>query len=82
MFPVEINILEWLACVSPSMVGFEVCVLFQAHQQDCGAVYETDLFLCGLWLSSHSYSVANEERRQASGHFYGRLPKDASKHSS
>ena len=65
MFLVEINILEQLAYVSRSMVGFEVCVLFQAHQQDCGVVYETDLFLCGLWLSSRSYSIANEERRQA-----------------
>lgn len=81
MFLVEINVLEWFASVSPSMVGFEVCVLFQAHQQDCGVCYETDLFLCGLWLSSRSYSLANEEWGQAKGRFHGCLSQDVSKHS-
>lgn len=81
MFPVEINVLEWFSNVSPSMVGFEVCVLFQAHQQDCSVFYETDLFLCGLWLSSHSDSLANEEWGQAKGHFHGCPSQDVNMHS-
>lgn len=81
MFLVEINVLKWFTHVSPSVAGFEVCVLFQAHQQDCGVFYETDLFLCGLWLSSHSYSIANEEWGQAKGRFHGCLSQDVNKHS-
>lgn len=81
MLLVEINFLWWLAYVSPSMVGFEVCVLFQAHQQDHGVFYETDIFLCGLWLSSHSCSIAKEEWGQAKGCLQGCSSQDVTRHS-
>lgn len=57
----EVNVLKWLTYASPSTAGFEECVRFQAHQQDRGVFYEIDLLLCGLWLSGHSCSIANEE---------------------
>lgn len=77
----EINVLERITCVSPSVVGFEVSVLFQARQQDCGAFYETDLFLCGLWLSRHSCSITNEEWRQAKGCLHGCWSQEVNRHS-
>ena len=81
MLLVEINFLWRLAYASPSMVVFEVCVLFQAHQQDRGVFYETDLFLCGLWLSSHSCSITNEEWGQAKGCLHGCSSQYVTRHS-
>lgn len=48
--------------MSPSVVGFEVSILFQAQQQDCGVFYETDLFfvVCGL----ADTLVKNEDRQK------------------
>lgn len=73
MLLVEISVPKWPAFVSPPMVGFEVCVLFQAHQQDRSAFCGTDLFLCGLWLSSRSCSIAKEQWGQAKGRLHGCL---------
>lgn len=70
----EMSVLEWwLIGVSPSMADFEVCVLFWALQRDCGVFYENDLFLCGLWLSSCSCSVADREWGQAKDFPHGCL---------
>ena len=44
-------------CVCPwwvwSVHGFSI--------RDRGVFYETNLLICGLWLSSYSYSIANDE---------------------
>lgn len=57
---------RWPICVPASMAGFEVRVLFLSASVGLWcALWENDLFLCGLWLSSCCWSVADEEWGQA-----------------